>query len=143
MVQVDIIKHSTNCKQRVTLDSKIQIRYISRLLNEPSQVIENKTISLNPGDTTLVKSLEQEIQGLCIGDICRLTFPPAFHAVSDGQISNEAMIYDIEILDISKPQVITPLFWFVLCSIGLAYILLSKLAARVDREKDTTRSKQK
>ncbi|KAI7904313.1 uncharacterized protein BX663DRAFT_504648 [Cokeromyces recurvatus] len=127
MIYIDIIKQSTDCKQRVAFDSNVQLQYISRFLDKPNQVIENKTIVLKPGNTALIKGLEQEIQGMCVGEIRRLTVP------------NTAMIYDIEILEIKKPQLITPLFWLILCSIGLAYIVFGKLAAKVDREKDTTR----
>lgn len=45
---VGIIKHSSHCRQRVTSDANLVLRYVTKVL-ESNEVIENKTIELKPG----------------------------------------------------------------------------------------------
>jgi FKBP-type peptidyl-prolyl cis-trans isomerase 2 len=114
---LDILRHATTCREKVSSDSSIQLRYTAKLL-DTNEIIENKTLDLKPGtalhfyknltillkyalcftgELTVVKGindslmvwtiklislligLEQGIQGMCTGEIRRLTVPSALH----------------------------------------------------------------
>ena len=140
--QSNILRQSPNCKKRVTSDASIQLQYVAKTL-ESDDIIDRKTIDLKPGEMTIVKGLEQEIQGMCIGEIRRLIVPAALHVSNDGQISDKAMIYDIEVLKVDNPPLLTPVFWFVIGSIVFAYIIFNKLSIMEDTKKDRGQSKTK
>ncbi|KAI9341056.1 hypothetical protein BD770DRAFT_399226 [Pilaira anomala] len=101
----NILRYAPTCREKVSSDSSIQLRYIAKLL-ETNEIIENKTLDLKPGELTVVKGLEQGIQGMCTGEIRRLTVPTSLHISNDGQVSNKAIVYDIEVLRIQSPQIL-------------------------------------
>ncbi|KAG2198334.1 hypothetical protein INT46_010413 [Mucor plumbeus] len=153
--QSNILRQSPNCKKRVTSDASIQLQYVAKTL-ESDDIIDRKTIDLKPGNASMtyhtfvkfltlktILGLEQEIQGMCIGEIRRLIVPAALHVSNDGQISDKAMIYDIEVLKVDNPPLLTPVFWFVIGSIVFAYIIFNKLSIMEDTKKDRGQSKTK
>ncbi|KAL7316412.1 Peptidyl-prolyl cis-trans isomerase fpr2, variant 2 [Mucor circinelloides] len=76
--QSNILRQSPNCRKRVTSDASIQLQYVAKTL-ESDDIIDKKIIDLNPGEMTVVKGLEHEILGMCIGEIRRLVVPAALH----------------------------------------------------------------
>ncbi|KAF1796955.1 hypothetical protein V8B55DRAFT_1484432 [Mucor lusitanicus] len=135
--QSNILRQSHNCRKRVTSDASIQLRYVAKTL-ESDDIIDEKTIDLNPGEMTIIKGLEQEILGMCVGEIRRLVVPAALHVSNDGQITNKAMIYDIEVLKVDSSPLLTPVFWLVIGSIAASYVIFSKLSVMADAQKDKT-----
>ncbi|CAO3652662.1 unnamed protein product [Mucor fragilis] len=135
--QSNILRQSPNCSKRVTSDASIQLRYVAKTL-ESDDIIDEKTIDLSPGEMTIIKGLEQEILGMCVGEIRRLIVPAALHVSNDGQIANKAMIYDIEVLKVDSPQLLTPVFWLVIGSIAVSYVIFSRLSVMADAKKDKT-----
>ncbi|KAL7316413.1 Peptidyl-prolyl cis-trans isomerase fpr2, variant 3 [Mucor circinelloides] len=134
---IDILRQSPNCRKRVTSDASIQLQYVAKTL-ESDDIIDKKIIDLNPGEMTVVKGLEHEILGMCIGEIRRLVVPAALHVSNDGQIASKAMIYDIEVLKVDSAPLLTPVFWLVIGSIAVAYVIFSRLSAMADIKKDKT-----
>ncbi|CAO3654918.1 unnamed protein product [Mucor hiemalis] len=128
-LQTSTLRYAASCKEKVNTDSTIQLRYTAKLL-ETNEIIENKTMDLIPGELTIVKGFEQGIQGMCEGEIRRLTIPASLHISNDGQVSDKAMVYDVEVLRIQSPQIITPLFWMILSCISAAYFVFNRLAER-------------
>ncbi|CAO0796866.1 unnamed protein product [Mucor circinelloides] len=135
--QSNILRQSPNCRKRVTSDASIQLQYVAKTL-ESDEIVDKKIIDLSPGEMTIVKGLEHEILGMCIGEIRRLIVPAALHVSNDGQIASKAMIYDIEVLEVDSAPLLTPVFWFVIGSIAVAYVIFSRLSAMADIKKDKT-----
>ncbi|GAN07409.1 hypothetical protein MAM1_0160c06906 [Mucor ambiguus] len=140
--QSNILRQSSNCRKSVTSDASIQLQYVAKTL-ESGDIIDKKTMDLSPGtnaymsrEMTIIKGLEQEILGMCVGEIRRLIVPAALHVSNDGQIANKAMIYDIEVLKVDSPPLLTPVFWLVIGSIAISYVISSRLSLMADAKKD-------
>ncbi|EPB90666.1 hypothetical protein HMPREF1544_02576 [Mucor circinelloides 1006PhL] len=138
--QSNILRQSPNCRKRVTSDASIQLQYVAKTL-ESDEIVDKKIIDLSPARNNFIyvsKGLEHEILGMCIGEIRRLIVPAALHVSNDGQIASKAMIYDIEVLEVDSAPLLTPVFWFVIGSIAVAYVIFSRLSAMADIKKDKT-----
>ncbi|KAI9264545.1 hypothetical protein EDC94DRAFT_605449 [Helicostylum pulchrum] len=101
----NVLRYASTCREKVSSDSNITLKYVARIL-ETNEIIENRILDLKPGELTVVKGLEQGIQGMCTGEIRRLSVPTSLHISNDGQVSYKAIVYDIEVLKIQSPQIL-------------------------------------
>ncbi|CAO3650307.1 unnamed protein product [Mucor fragilis] len=74
-----IIRSSSNCKQKVSGNSKIKLHYRARVWGSEefyeSTYLSEKPHSYKLGRDKLMKGLEQGIHGMCSGEIRRLLIP--------------------------------------------------------------------
>ncbi|KAG2234132.1 hypothetical protein INT48_000309 [Thamnidium elegans] len=107
----NVLRYASTCREKVSSDSNITLRYVARIL-ETNEIIESRILDLKPGtidekdvvypctdvifflgELTVVKGLEQGIQGMCTGEVRRLSVPTSLHISNDGQVSNKGKIY--------------------------------------------------
>ncbi|KAG2204149.1 hypothetical protein INT47_011632 [Mucor saturninus] len=61
----NILRHASPCKEKVSSDSSIQLRYTAKLL-DTNEIIENKTLDLKPGiPPPLIISLATFLTDMC------------------------------------------------------------------------------
>ncbi|KAI8095341.1 hypothetical protein BDF21DRAFT_405690 [Thamnidium elegans] len=74
----NVLRYASTCREKVSSDSNITLRYVARIL-ETNEIIESRILDLKPGELTVVKGLEQGIQGMCTGEVRRLSVPTSLH----------------------------------------------------------------
>ncbi|CAO0790588.1 unnamed protein product [Mucor circinelloides] len=128
-----IIRSSTNCKQKVSGNSKVKLHYRARVWGSEefyeSTYLSEKPHSYKLGRDKLMKGLEQGILGMCNGEIRRLLIPAD---LAYGQMGlpnlvpgNTAVIYEVEMLEVNSPFY-NPWFWAGLFTLGFGYFFMNR-----------------
>ncbi|KAI8884080.1 hypothetical protein K501DRAFT_332872 [Backusella circina FSU 941] len=138
------LQSSSDCKKKVTSSSRVHLFYESKFF-ESDNIYESATVELKPGNKDdFAFGFLDGIQGMCSGEVRRLIIPAHLHTFKAGQnieTNKKAMIYKIEVLDISHP-LLTRTFWAGIAFIAIVYVFVSKKAKEVDTKREDTYKKK-